>query len=81
MGVKATPDSAYHAGCLHRFRDEASVRFTPEHVALKALRPTIHNHGEGVRVVAHTQEGEVSDLALPERLISILRERHSEKRG
>lgn len=47
----------------------------PEHVTLEPLRAAVHDHSEGVAVVADAQEGEEAYRALPEGLLPLLSER------
>lgn len=63
----------HHAGSLDGLGDDPCIRFTPEHVTLKLLRAAINDHGEGVAVVADTEEGEEAYLTLPQGLVPVLR--------
>lgn len=62
----------HHAGGLDGFRQVSSVGLTPEDVTLELLGAAVHDHSEGVAVVADAQKGEEAYLALPDRLLPLL---------
>lgn len=62
----------HHAGGLDGFRQVSSVGLAPEDVTLELLGAAVHDHSEGVAVVADAQKGEEADLALPDRLLPLL---------
>lgn len=68
----------HHARSLDSLGDDAGIRLAPEHMTLEALCAAVHDHGEGVAVMADAQKRQETNLTLPERLLPFLKETEGE---
>lgn len=56
--------STHHAGGLHRLGHVRGVGLAPEHVALEALVPRVHDEGKRMDVLPDAHEGQEPHAAL-----------------
>lgn len=72
VGLHTRDGLTHHAGSLDSFRHIGCIRLTPEHVALKALVPSVHDEGKRMDVLPDAHEGQKAHPTFHQDLLFIL---------